>query len=235
MIASTRPLQVIGAIGLASGLAGFAFPKENLDVYEFTSPLEDDTVSFGRMNFGAQIVVGTMLLSPNDMINVFAAVMYGWSAAEADNLKAPRLPILAWAAFIWATKAYSDVVPDWALPAALVASGLHGTFFPQEQADMYKIGSRVGPKEKARTKPISKQATAMSQLANNAWLSIGLYLAAPLLGLDSAQAFALFCAASVASVGKMLLLDGGADLFNTAGALAWGALFAGAGAIALGA
>ena len=161
--------KVIGAIGLASGLAGFAFPKENLDVYEFTSPLEDDTVSFGRMNFGAQIVVGTMLLSPNDMINVFAAVMYGWSAAEADNLKAPRLPILAWAAFIWATKAYSDVVPDWALPAALVASGLHGTFFPQEQADMYKIGSRVGPKEKARTKPISKQATAMSQLANNAW------------------------------------------------------------------
>lgn len=225
--------KAIGVIGLASGIVGFAFPKENLEVYEFASPLEADSVSFGRMNYAAQIVVGTMLLSPENLNSVFAACMYGWAAAEADNLKAPRLPLMAWAAFIWAAKPYAEYMPEWLLPLALVASGAHGTMDPHGQAAMYKLGTRgLGPKDKAPG-PLSAQATAMAQLANNAWLGIGLYLLAPLLGLDSAQAFALYCLTNVASVVKMLKLDGGEDLFNPVGAWAWAALFGGAGLIAL--
>ena len=50
---------------------------------------------------------------------------------------------------------------------------------------------------------------------------------------DSAQAFAAYGLVYAAVILKLILVDGGKDLFNPAGGYAWAAIFGGAGASAL--
>jgi len=222
--------KYLGYLSLASGAVGFAFPQETLDMYEFKGAIEPATLSFAKMNFAMQMAVATLLLSPENFNYAVAGAIYSWAAAEADNLQAPRLPVVAWAGFALAAKQFPDIIPDWVFPAALVASGLHGNLATAQQAEMYKIGTRGATKGNAVV--MGKQSLAMAGFTNAAFVTSGLLLLAPMLGLDANQGFGAFALAYTAFILKFIKVDGGEDLFNPAGGYVWAALFGAAGLIA---
>jgi len=126
---------------------------------------------------------------------------------------------------------FKDNIPPWLLPGMLIASGLHGIFFFDQAIDMYKVGT-VGLKPK-ETLTLTKQSTTMGKFVNSGFVALGTFLLAPVLGLSSAQAFGAYALVYSALILKMVMFDGGAELFNVVGGYVWAALFGGAGAAAL--
>ena len=213
---------VLGYIQLSQAVAGYAFTKESIEMYEFKTALETPTLAFAKFNYALQIAHAINLLMPEYGLTAIALAIFASSGEFSDKLNFPRMPSLAWAAAILALQHFKDTVPDWIVPALFLASGIHGVFFTDQALAMY--GVKV---------PLSKQSMTMAKFVNAGFVAIGAFLLAPTLGLSASQAFAAYAATYVAFILKMVTLDGGAELFNAAGAYVWAAIFGGAGVAAL--
>ena len=200
-------------------------------MYEFKSEIEAPTLAFAKFNYALQIAQAVCLLKPEYGITAIAIAIFASSGEMAAALKAPRAPALAWAGALLALQQYSDSVPDWLLPGLLVASGLHGIFAFDQAMNMYGIGSVGADPKKPMT--LSAQSKTMAKFVNGGFVALGAFLLAPKLGYSSAQAFAAYGLVYAAVILKMVLMDGGTDLFNPIGGYVWAALFGGAGASAL--
>jgi hypothetical protein len=221
-VSAAQAQSTIGWIVTASALAGNTWTKENLELYEFTSPLEDPTIQLAKMNYALQIAHGLMLLGKADAVTAMAIAMY-FSTPVQDGLKCPKLPVVMWAGSLLLLKklAADGKVPTWVLPAIFIASGLQGTFMFEMQKKMYGVGV-----------PMTSQSDAMGQFMNAAFTSLGVYLLGPVLGWSSAKSFGAYAFVYVAYILKLMLVDG-AGLFNPVGGYVWAAMFGGAGALAL--
>lgn len=212
----------IGYLTLTQAVVGRAWTKESMEMYEFTSPLEEPTVQFAQFNYALQIAHGLMLLGKVDPVIALSVAIYS-STTVQDALKAPKLPVVAWAAGLLVLKHFTDAgsVPAWVLPSMILASAVQGTVAWPSMKAMYKIGV-----------PMSKQSDAMGQFVNAAFGSFAVYLLGPILGLSPAQTFGAYAFTYVAYILKLVMIDG-VGLFNPVGGYAWAGIFGTAGALAL--
>jgi len=212
----------IGYLTVAQAVAGHAWTKESSEMYEFTSPLEMPTLQFAKFNYALQIAHGLMLLGKVDPVTALAVAIFS-STSVQENLKAPKAPVVAWAAGLLVLKYFTDAgsVPAWVIPGMLLASALQGTFAWESMKGMYKLGV-----------PLTQQSDTMGKFVNGAFASFAVYLLGPILGLSSAQTFGAYALTYTAYILKLLLIDG-KGLFNPVGGYVWAAIFGGSGALAL--
>jgi hypothetical protein len=222
MPSAEQAQTTIGWLLMLPAIAGNTWTKENLEMYEFTSPLEEPTIAFGKFNYAVQIAHGLMLLGKFDAVTALAVAMYA-STPVQDMLKCPKLPVLAWAgSLLLLNKLGAEgKVAKWILPAVLIASGLQGTFMFDLQKSMYGVSV-----------PLTAQSEAMGKFFNGAFTTLGVYMLGPVLGWSSAQSFGAYALTYVAYIFKMAFVDG-VGLFNPVGAYVWAGLFAAAGVTAL--
>jgi hypothetical protein len=231
-IDAAQAQNILGYVTLAQATIGHAFTKESMEMYEFKDEISGPTLAFSKFNYAMQIAQAVCLLMPEYGITALAVAIFASSGEFTTALKGPRAPMIAWAAMLLGLQHFKDAVPAWVLPSLLIASGVHGTVCFDQAMDMYKIGTvGVGPKDKPFV--LSDQSKTMAKFVNGGFIALGAFLLLPKLGYSSAQAFAAYGLVYAAMILKMILVDGGKDLFNAAGGYVWAALFGGAGAAAL--
>jgi hypothetical protein len=223
----------IAYISLAQASVGHPFTQETMDMYEFTSAVEVPTMAFARFNFALQIAHALMLLNKDVAIPALALAIYASTNEMATALKSPRVPMVGWAALLMGLKHFTDAgqVPEYVIPAILIASGLHGALFWDQCKEMYKIGSVTDGKA---SKPLvlSQQSNSMGMFVNAAFATAGLYLLGPTLGWSDAQSFGAYGLAYAAFIVKFM--KDGEGCFNPNGGYVWAALFGGAGLLSSG-
>jgi hypothetical protein len=211
--------KYLGYLTLASGVHTFAYPKENADLYKPSKPLDTSALSFARLNGAMQIALSQVLLG-GDVTTALALGIYGYSAAEADNMGQPKLPLMAWAAFLlgngWLVE---KGLPDWVLPGALVANGAYGLIDTQAVLDLYECKTKV-----------SRMATLLVKIVCAAQAAIGSHMLLGVLGKSDAERFTALTGIFGLGVLNMVVneLDGE---FDESGGYAWSALWLGAAAI----
>jgi hypothetical protein len=221
-VSAAQAQSAIGYITLAQALVGHAWTKESMEMYEFTGPIEDPTIHFAKFNYALQIAHGLMLTGLADPTTALSVAIYT-STSVQEGLKAPKLPVVAWAAVLLALKHFGSTgaIPAWVQPALVMASALQGTFMWDSMKAMYKLGV-----------PLTKQSDAMGGFVNAAFMTWGIYVLGPLLGWSSAQTFGVYGLTYTAYILKLVLVDG-VGLFNPAGGYVWAGLFGAAGVAAL--
>jgi hypothetical protein len=212
-VSAEQAQQAIGYITLAQATVGHVFTKESMEMYEFKGEIEAPTLAFSKFNYALQIAHAVNLLMPEYGITALAVAIFASSSEFGASTKAPRMPAVAWAGTLLALQHFKDSVPAWLLPSLLIASGLHGTVAIEQAMDMYQIGV-----------PLTKQSKTMAKFVNAGFVALGAYLLAPTLGYSSAQAFGAYGLVYTAFILKMATVDGGAELFNPAGAYVWAAI-----------
>jgi len=220
----------VAYLTLGQGLVGYPFTKEVADLYEFTSPVEQPTKAFAKMNFAMSIAHAVMLLSPDNAIPALAMAIY-FSSPVMEDLKAPRLPMVAWSAALVLMQMLTDagVLPGWLIPVVLIGSGLHGAFFWEQVVELYQIGTvGLGPRDKFS---LTKQSASIGQFVNGGFVAFGVAVLAQTMELSDARVFAGYALTFGAFVVK-LMFDGD-GVFNPAGAYAWAALFGFTGLLSL--
>lgn len=205
--------KYLGYVMLASGTHTFAYPKENTDLYKPSKPLDQSALSFARMNGAMQIAMSQLLLG-GDVMSALALGIYGFSAAEADNMKMPKAPLMAWVAFILGSRWAVDAgkMPDWVFPAALAANGAYGMVDLDGLLKLYD----------AKT-PFSKMGKMMCELVCASNVAIGAHMLLGVMGKEPAEQLAALTGIFGLACLKMTHLDNAGD-FDAAGGYAWSAM-----------
>ena len=211
--------KYLGYLTLASGVHTFAYPKENADLYKPAKPLDTSALSFARLNGAMQIALSQVLLG-GDVTTALALGIYGYSAAEADNMGQPKLPLMAWAAFLlgngWLVE---KGLPDWVLPGALVANAAYGLIDTDAIIELYDVKTKF-----------SRMGKIITKIALAVQAGVGAHMLLGVLGKSDAERFTALTGISGLAMLNIVANENDGD-FDESGGYAWAAVMLGAAAI----